>query len=607
MKFISFVVDVNFLHYYQAQLLLHSLTLNTNFSKENIIVQCIEGVHQEFIDYLEKEGFKYHYISPFLDKKYCNKLQQLEYFISNDLDVESVILMDADMYVLDNAIYELDSEHIIGKVVDAPNPPLDMVKGIFNESCILLPELVDSDWQIPNNQTIKGNFNGGFYYIPAKHIKNFNSYWQKWATWLFERPYLFTDPKYIMHIDQLSFAMALQDSAIPCNLLKTNYNFPLHSKHKSNYLDDKTLVHIVHYHRQLDDFGFIDTSKISINTVKEFIEKVNLQISQLEESLFYMLYKKSLLPSIQSFIIPSIKDKFIRLFNEHSSIKVYIHAGTPKTATTTFQFACIENSKYLIEKNILYPTNYTQNGVPKHQWLVQLMLNGDIEGLYQKFVDIFNEAVDSECVNIVLSTEGIYNHWWDFPDNSKEVWSILSRYIETKLIITFRDPVSFLYSFYQQNLKNPRVSIAKCYGQNWSLEEMLQDKWFVKHLDYLSFINEVENIFGKDAIVLLKYDKGILKKLFNIVDIDLENIKLKSSHNKGLSTIAIELLKTLNRFNIKAHDKQLIIQQMMDCDEVLKQYQIPKEELSEKIMQIFALQKKVFDKYKDLQFDNLFI
>jgi len=604
-KFISFVVDVNFLHYYQAQLLLHSLTLNTNFSKENIIVQCIEGIHQEFIDYLEEEGFKYHYISPFLDKKYCNKLQQLEYFISNDLDVESVILMDADMYVLDNAIYELDSEYIIGKVVDAPNPPLDMIKGIFHKASMMLPNLVDSDWQIPNNQTIKGNFNGGFYYIPAKYINDFNRYWKKWATWLFERQNLFTDPRYIMHIDQLSFAMALQDSAIPCNLLETNYNFPLHSKHKSNYLDNKTLVHIVHYHRQIDDFGFIDTSKISIGIVKELIEKANFQIAQLEESLFYLLYKKSLLPLIQNSIITSIKDKFIRLFDEHRDIKVYIHAGTPKTATTTFQFACIENSKHLIEKNILYPTNYTQNGVPKHQWLVQLMLKGDIEGLYQKFVDIFNEAIDNKCVNILLSTEGIYNHWWDFPDNSKEIWNMLSKYIETRLIITFRDPISFVYSFYQQNLKNPRIGIAKCYGQSWSLEEMLQDKWFVKHLDYLSFVNEAESIFGKDAVILLKYDKDILKNLFDILDIDLNNIKLTSSHNKGLSTIAIELLKTLNRFNIKADDKQLIIKQMIDCDEILKQYQVPKEDLSEKIMQIFALQKKVFDKYKNLQFPNL--
>ena len=601
MKFISFVVDINPLHYYQAQLLIHSIFLNTDFPKENIVVQCIEGVDDNFIAYLDQKGVSYTFVSPYLDQRYCNKLTQLEYFLGKD--IESIILLDADMYVTDNAIYTLSSDKVMGKVVDAPNPPLGIVEDIFKEASLSLPVQVTTDWNVPENITVAGNFNGGFYYIPGKLIERVNELWRKWASWLFERKYLFKNPAYAIHTDQLSFAMALKDGDIPYTFLSTNYNFPLHVDAHQHYLNQTEPIHLLHYHREIDGFGFLNDSKVGVVSAKTAVELANDQIATLDEIEFYYRYKISTTLEINNDSLSSaFKENFRLMCQKYDDIVCYLHAGTPKTATTSFQYTCVENIDYLKSMNVLYPTNYTQSGVPKHQWLVPLLLSGDEKLFYQKFEEVLIEASTNQCKTIVLSTEGIYNHWWDFPEKSKEMFSILTKTLHVKLWLVLREPASFLYSFYQQNLKNPKTDLVKCYGQDWSFERMFQDKWFVKHMDYLSFIDETMKIFGKDNVILFTYDKSILKRLFHLMGIDINKLVLQNSHNVGLSSVSIELLKTLNRFDVMPSDKNEIIDQLMLCDNVLKKYEFDRNcQGKEKVKKYFSLQQKVLASYYNIR------
>lgn len=605
MKYISFVVDAIPLHYYQAQLLLLSLDKNTKFTRNNIVVQCTPHVSEHFLGYLQKEGYTYTIITPYLDGKYCNKLAQLDYFV--DKKIQSVILLDADMYVLDNALFEMDHSVIMGKIVDAPNPPLKTIERIFQEANLILPPVVHTDWEIPANETVEGNFNGGFYYIPGVHLASINRYWKKWASWLFARDYLFDNPSHAIHTDQLSFAMALRESKIPYTLAETNYNFPLHSPLIPSYFDPKAPLHLLHYHREIDPFGYIDTDKITIEKVRRSVLDANKQIGSLKQGIFYHLYKRSLHHEQVYTPQENTAKQCETLCSTYPDIILYFHAGTPKTATTTFQYTCAQNSTILKNKKVLYPRNYSQTGVPKHQWIVSLLLEENFEMLLSKIAECYDEAVQTACTTIILSTEGIYNHWYDFTDKAKSFLLTLAQNLRPQILLTVREPYSFMYSFYQQNLKNPRIPLVQCYGQDWSFERMLEDKWFKRHLDYLGFIYDMETIFGISSLQIFTYKSTIINELFETLNIDYHTLKHIKNKNTTLSPAAIEVLITLNAIPINPQDKKKIIEQLFSCDTLLKQYNLSvnNQPAEEKIHRTFILQRMVLEDIYGISFPSI--
>lgn len=566
--------------------------LNSGFSKEQIIVQCIKGVSDLFLEYLERCGFEYILISPYLDKKYCNKIVQLDYF--KNKEVESLILIDTDVYVLDDALYRLNSKFVCGKIVDAPNPPIDTIEHIFDQASLNLTDRVETDWTLPANETINGNFNGGFYYIPGEYIPALEEYWKKWASWLFERGYLFKNKAHAIHTDQISFAMALSDGKIPFASIASNYNFPLHSALTPANLIESEPLHLLHYHRELDDFGFINSDHLTLNIAKEAVSFANGQIASIDTTYFFYRHRRSFfLDKSYNCVSNPFKERCKQL-SKYSHITIYLHAGTPKTATTSFQYLCANNRDALVSQRILYPSNFTAEGVPKHQWLVSALLQDSEELFMNNIIESLQEASKADCNSIILSTEGIYNHWWDFSDNAKSKLHELANTIRIEPLVVLREPFSFLYSFYRQNLKNPKMELVKCYGQSWTFQRMMQDKWFIKHLDYLGFICEIEALLGK-SIQVLPYSKNIINRLFDAFGVDVSLLKRQEKHkNIGLSKVAVELLIFLNRFEWDPEDKHKIILKLEECDELLKKHDDNLSDIDKKaVTKLFQLQKRV--------------
>lgn len=275
MNYISFVVDKLSAHYYQAELLLYSLERNTSFEKKNIIVQCLNRVDEVFLEYLSENNYNYNIIEPYLDGKYCNKLMQLEYF--KDKDVDGIILMDTDMFVIDD-LEEIRGDKIIAKRVDAPNPLLSTLKNIYNEASLQLPRVVESDWCMLNNETLENNFNGGFYYIPKNLIRTMSDDWKKWGEWLYNRPELFEIEGQFIHVDQISFSLALHSNKFAFEKLSANYNFPIHSSKDISSFESTKNIKVVHYHREVNKDGLLSGNKVTDSMVLETIKRVNQMI-----------------------------------------------------------------------------------------------------------------------------------------------------------------------------------------------------------------------------------------------------------------------------------------------------------------------------------------
>jgi len=605
---VSMVVDALPLHYYQAELLLYSLEQCAQIQKEHILVQCLNRVDKVFLDFLDKEGYKYRIIEPYLDGKYCNKLQQLEAFKPEDLgSFDGVILLDTDMFALQP--FDIPDTHTFSaKIVDGPNPSLAILKNIFKEAEIQIPKVVHSDRIIVNNQTFACNFNGGFYYVPSAIVSELSFEWRKWASWLYDRSNLFANIEQAMHTDQVSMAMAVTSLQLPYHNLPANINTPIQNDKVLTSLKEDQEIILLHYHREVTAFGLLSDQKVNHQKIIAAIERGNAVIAQKRHYQFFEVWKRSITPTIRlkdTKLLDEIEHKIALLRDTlPKKLKIIFHAGTPKTGTTTVQHFLHENYDALLQQGILYPKYNIASPIPKHQWIVKHLKNNEYELFYKHLVNSLKE-LDDYTHTVIFSTEGTYNHWEDLSVTSKGFFALLKRYFDLSMWIWFREPFSFAKSYYRQNLKNPRLEHIPCYGNDISFDQMLEDDWFTKRFDYLGFLIESENIFTKEKVKVFTYEKNTIPQICTALNIP-DTLPLSKNKNIGLSQVSEEILRIINRYPLSVADKKKAVDHVQKIDLILDTYldKANQEEKSNFLQTLLSTQLPILEKQYGLKWNT---
>ena len=293
MFYISILVDAKDKFYFQAELLIHSILQTNTATCDNLIIHCTDAVDISFFNFLSEKNIQYQIIEPYLDKTYCNKLRQLDFFTKLDSNnYTGVLLLDLDMFFVNTLIFEKPN-CFSGRIVGGPNPPLSVLNRIFKEANLSFPPLTPTLVKEKGN-TFNNHFNGGFYYVPWRYLKEVNDNWKFWAEWLFVRQHLFDNEQQRIHIDQVSMCMALSSQNIETNILPNNYNYPTQ---KQDLVEiDKTLpIYLLHYHQAFSEDGFL-TFKHSPNPeLIAAVKKANGVINKPEAFRFYKNYRSSLI------------------------------------------------------------------------------------------------------------------------------------------------------------------------------------------------------------------------------------------------------------------------------------------------------------------------
>ena len=250
--------------------------------------------------------------------------------------------------------------------------------------------------------------------------------------------------------------------------------------------------------------------------------------------------------------------------------RLLLHAGTPKTGTTTLQHALYESRAALRHHGILYPDVDLSHEL-KHQWMVNLLMAGDIPGFRRNVGAVVEEARTTGAAQVVLSTEGIFLHWTDFTPEARREISTLATFFDVTVWTVFREPVSFATSLYSQVLKNPPLPhLTKCYATTMSLDETVQDSWFATRLDYGRFITEIEQLFGRRCLVATKYESldtvAQARALLGVDERVLPGVPVK---NQGLNALGVDLLRRLNATAVDPVERQRLVAAAVDLDCVL--------------------------------------
>ena len=273
-------------------------------------------------------------------------------------------------------------------------------------------------------------------------------------------------------------------------------------------------------------------------------------------------------------------------------LKLIIHAGTPKTGTTSLQTYLDKKQSKLRTKGILYPHNLDKlrnSNAPKHQWFEKNLVSANIDSFLENFKNIISQ-VKNDTHTIILSSEGIYNYWWDFPDESKAILSELGKYFDIDVWVWFREPLGFIESYYKQCIRNPQIESNPCYGKDLSFANMLDIAWFAQHLDYQGFVTECQTVFGTHNISVFKYEGDVVQEVIQKLGLDTPHDNPTPRQNKSLNTASVKLLSTINHYDIKAKDKEHLMTHLKEINSILEKYAIDSlidEESRKRVLEVY--------------------
>lgn len=255
-------------------------------------------------------------------------------------------------------------------------------------------------------------------------------------------------------------------------------------------------------------------------------------------------------------------------------IKLIIHAGTPKTGTTSLQTYLDKKQRKLRGLGILYPHNLEKShnpAAPKHQWFEKNLVTNHVENFLENLKNIVSQ-VKNNTHTIILSSEGIYNYWWNFPLESKALLSELNLLFDIEVWVWFREPLAFIESYYKQCIRNPQVQSNPCYGKDLSFADMLDIKWFAQHLNYQGFVSECQSIFGKNNILVFQYEGDVVQQVAKMLGLASPHDNPTPRQNKSLNSASIKILRTINHYNIKAKEKELLIPHLKQINAIIEPY-----------------------------------
>ena len=288
--------------------------------------------------------------------------------------------------------------------------------------------------------------------------------------------------------------------------------------------------------------------------------------------------------------------KALKPFESNRRLKLIIHAGTPKTGTTSIQTYLNKRQRKLRGKGILYPHNLAKiknPNTPTHQWFEKNLVTTHVDFFLENFKNIIAQVTD-DTHTILLSSEGIYNYWWDFPEESKQLLAQLNTLFDINIWVWFREPLAFMESYYKQCIRNPQIRNNPCYGKDLSFAEMLELPWFAKHLNYQGFVSECQNIFGEGSVSTFSYEGDVVQEVIERLGLSTPHDNPTPRKNKSLSAHSIAILRTLNRTHLSAKTKERLMPHIREMNTILERCE------SEPIIDL-ASKEKVLALYKPVK------
>lgn len=267
---------------------------------------------------------------------------------------------------------------------------------------------------------------------------------------------------------------------------------------------------------------------------------------------------------------------------------LYVHVGTPKTATSAIQKFCADNRAVLEQKGYCYP-EFPWSYPPKSPNRNGLFLQGVVRnasGKRNKEEEKLRVRQGLELVsakfaqydNVILSDEGI---WQPMYDRRKTVWKELSAEgkksgFTVKAIVYLRRQDEFLSSWWNQLIKMRRPIPGKHY-ETMTWEEYYAQVPDSMQLDYYAALERISAVIGKENVIVRRFDKKsfyggrIQADFLHCIGLEMngEFQILQENVNMRLSGNMPEIKRILNTMpEMDAKENWFFWQALLTCSEL---------------------------------------
>ena len=230
-----------------------SLTELADVTPSDLVVHVVGDDRSDALDLLRSHGVTVDRVDCFdVRSPHCNKISGALRLAERPVEGMAV-LCDTDIVVFeDPRRLALPPGTVGGKPVDAPLPPLDVLRTVFAAAQVAEPAAVPLPWG-PAAETLAGNSNGGLYLVPGPLLPRVAAAWAARATWLLDRLELLHE--WSIYVDQVAMALALAGEGIATEPLDARWNTPIHDPGRIPV--DPPVPAIIHYHQDVDRHGFL--------------------------------------------------------------------------------------------------------------------------------------------------------------------------------------------------------------------------------------------------------------------------------------------------------------------------------------------------------------
>ena len=241
---------------------------------------------------------------------------------------------------------------------------------------------------------------------------------------------------------------------------------------------------------------------------------------------------------------------------------LYLHIGTPKTATTSLQMFCKDNQKILNQKGYSYPIldfRYPHVAIRRNgHFLVGKLYDGVGDRDYAREEKVWNRGIQmiheefAKFPNVILSDENIWNasrgekfaQWERLKKDAEE------HGYEIRVIVYLRRQDQFINSWLAQQVK-----------EGWNSNACIKWDSFVKkprnqQLDYYSHLEKISSVIGRENIYVRIFEReqfkgkehSIFSDFLDVLGLEFtDEYKIKEEKaNKSLTANSQEIVRVIN-------------------------------------------------------------
>jgi len=223
-----------------------------------------------------------------------------------------------------------------------------------------------------------------------------------------------------------------------------------------------------------------------------------------------------------------------------------LHVGLPKTGSTALQTYLDSNRELLATKSFNYPKERTKKGIPKHQSLVKGLNTNNHTKLK---VYLKNNTKN----NLILSTEGLTNHIYDFSSKSILEFRETIKTYNVIIVLVTRDFDSWVKSYYAQSVINPRIKLSYN-ATSLEIDEFKKHPRILQLANITRLTKDLRKAFEVNDLIRIEYSNNLVKDFCKIFKIPYNKMNTRMI-NQSPKPWAIELIRQINSFGTSEKER----------------------------------------------------